>query len=559
MNKNILILLLALVGMSSQAQSWQWAQSFGGTQTDAGNSITTDLHGNVYVTGTYNATSIAFGNDTLTNATNKNFFVTKFNGNGNVLWTRGSTGNSKASGTSITTDLSGNVYVAGTFNSFIDTAIIFGNDTLANFGGTNGSTDIFIVKYDSSGTLLMAKKVGGKGSDVCTGIVLDNSGNIYVSGYFASGYTTTDSLVFGSTSLHANGVGNMFLLKFNSSINPVYAKTQTGNGQTQANSVATDSIGNVYVTGYYIDSAISFGSTTLPTPGNTSYVFLVKYNSAGTVMWAKGTGSSKNDNSYAVATNRLGQVFITGNFAATTVFGSYSLTNTATNSSYMFLACYDSLGNVLWAKSGSLGTYNFGYGLATDKTNNVYVTGLFEGGITFDSVTSISSGKGVFITKYNTNGNVFWAANAASSNPPIGYGIAVDSALNIYVTGITNGAVNFGNTSLPFYGVTDIFVAKLSNSLAGMNEVTKGEMKIIAYPNPSKGAFTLFTQNNVNGFRNHEIRLVDIFGRVVFSLKENNSTTEENINVSNLDNGIYFLEVVSNKEILGRGKIEILK
>ena len=414
MKRYLLLILLALIGLSLNAQSWQWAENINSGNAQAvPNSITTDIHGRVYVTGQYIADTIIFGNDSLINITSHNAYIVKYDNEGNVIWARGSQGNCKGYGSAIISDDSGYVYVTGYFNSAIDTAVIFGNDTLSN-PYQNNANDIYVIKYDSLGNIKWTKRAGGTGNDQSTGIAVDKTGNVYVSGFMNGSSYNNDSLTFGSSSIHFNGHGNMFLLKYSSAGIPVWAMTQGGVGLTEAHSVASDSIGNVYVTGTYINSAIIFGPDTLTAPGTNNYIFLTKFNSSGNVIWSKGMGSTSNngpDNALSVVTDRNGNVFISGSLKGTTTFGTYTLTVTG-GSTFMFIAKYDSSGTALWAKSGGLGTYNTGYGMITDPSNNVYVTGTYHNGISFDSTTSFPTGFGLFVVKYNSTGTVIWAKNA---------------------------------------------------------------------------------------------------------------------------------------------------
>ena len=561
MKRIIPFIVLVLIGFNGFAQSWQWAKNAGGQQTDASNSIATDIHGRIYITGSYTGDTLVMGQDSVINTTTHNAFITKYDAAGNVLWAKGSIGNSKAVGTAITTDKFGAVYVTGTFNSATDTAVIFGNDTLTNIAGNalSGTSDIFVIKYDSTGTILWARRAGGLGGDFSTGIAADNNGNIFVSGYMGSAYVAGDSLNFASSTLYFNGSGNLFLLKYTNAGTPVWARTQGGNGATMANGVATDSLGNIYVTGTYVDSAVTFGSTTLPYPALVHYMFLVKYTTSGSVIWAKSFGGAKDDNALCVATDHNFNVFISGYYKASTTFGTYTLTNTASGNAtyYMFIAKFDSAGTALWAKSGTLGTYNFGYGMTTDPMNNVYVTGIFEGGITFDSVTTIATGKGVYVVKYTPTGTVVWAKSAISANPALGYGIAIDAAMNLYVTGYTTGTVNFGIDTLAFHGVQDIFIAKLSNSNVGIPEIRMNTNGIALFPNPNHGDFTLTYRNLPS--TNSMILIYDMEGKLVSLNPLTDKEGMETIHVYNVLNGLYFWEVVSNSKAVGTGKMVILK
>jgi hypothetical protein len=155
-----------------------WAKSEGGTSYDEGYSVATDASGNVYVTG-YFISSITFGTTTLSNAGEEDMFIAKYDAAGTVLWAKSEGGTSNDYFRSVSTDASGNVYVTGYFYS---PTITFGTTTLTNAGGF----DIFIAKYDAAGNVLWAKSAGGTDDDLGYSVTTDASGNVYVTGSFDS-------------------------------------------------------------------------------------------------------------------------------------------------------------------------------------------------------------------------------------------------------------------------------------------------------------------------------------------------------------------------------------
>jgi hypothetical protein len=119
----------------------------------------------------------------------------------------------------------------------------------------------------------------------------------------------------------------------------------------------------------------------------------------------------------------------------------------------------------IWAKSAGGTTHqDYGFGVAVDSSGNAYITGLFQRTATFGNNTLTSHGTfGVFVAKLNTNSDWHWAKGAGETDPDDeGYGVAVDSNGNAYITGGFAGTATFGNITLTSQGDIDVFVAKLS-------------------------------------------------------------------------------------------------
>ena len=272
---------------------------------------------------------------------------------------------------SVATDNFGNVYACGFFYS---PTFIFSTDTLTNATINNDSMDIFLVKYDANGNVLWAKRAGGSSWDFGEAVTVDNWGNIYLTGYYWS-----ESIIFGSDTLHniqgALAVGDIFIVKYDSNGNELWAKSFGGNSNDAANCVTTDPSGNVYIAGLFQSDSITFGTTTLMNYGNNSpcQIFLTKLDSSGQVLWAKGVGGVMDDWLSAIKTDALGNLYIAGCYQSDSItFGTFTLINASANLINLYLAKYDTNGNVLWAK-GAGGVNNDGASSITiDASQNVF-------------------------------------------------------------------------------------------------------------------------------------------------------------------------------------------
>ena len=310
-----------------------WARSAGGTDADDGEAISLDAMGNVYVIGTFNSPTITFGSTTLTNAGSTfvcDFFIAKYDSDGNVLWAKRAGGTDDDIGWGIATDANGNSYVTGSFRS---SSITFGSTTLTN--NTTQYEDVFVVKYNSSGTVVWAKSYGGNSYDSGWGISVDGSGNSYVTGYFQS-----PTITFGSTTLtNVDNTGftrDFFIEKNDASGNPVWAKSGGGTDYDYGFGITTDTNGNSFVIGDFASASFQLGSYTFhnhDTINFTNDIFIAKYNSAGTILWADSYGGTNYDGAASICRDINGDIFITGSYASNSIsFGNNTITNSDTNS-----------------------------------------------------------------------------------------------------------------------------------------------------------------------------------------------------------------------------------
>ncbi len=361
-----------------------WARSAGGSNSDAGNALTTDNAGNVYVTGKFRSPSIAFDNTVLTNNTAYFFdvFLVKYSPNGSVIWAQEAGGDNDDIGMSLATNSNGNLFLTGTFKS---STITFGSHTLANMGV--GYEDIFLVKYDTSGNVIWLNTYGGAGVDGANKLVLDGSGNIYLAGSFAS-----PNLHFGNITLIRSSTYDMFVVKFDSTGMAIWANSAGTTSYNPAQNLCLDNSGNVFVTGYFEGATITFGLTTLTNSGTgTAEMFLVKYAHTGSVVWAKSAGGSSDEFGYGCIANG-NNVVVTGSFKSPSVtFGNITLMNRGSQD--MYIAEYDGAGNVVFAKTAGGSGWDVGMSVALDALQNLYVAGSYSSDtMAFDTDTLFGIG-----------------------------------------------------------------------------------------------------------------------------------------------------------------------
>jgi len=332
----------------------------------------------------------------------------------------------------------------------IATGFCYGQATFSGIQLTGyGANDIFLVKYDSQGNIQWAKSAGGKsfygdtGQNVCT----DNNGNIFVTGFFS------DSAHFDNYIISSSSNMNGFIAKYNPNGNCLWVNKASASSAF-CQDIATDNNGNCYVIGDFYDT-LYIGNTSIVSAGLKDSYF-AKFDPNGNFVWVKQIASDRSVYGYSIKTDTENNIIVNGCYERTVQLDNTTLVSNDTNC--IFLAKYTSDGNLLWAEAigGSVTT------LATDKLNNIYMTGYFYSEAHFGNLILTNIGNDdSFIAKCDKDGNWIWATSSGNDSPDTptwAHGISTDDAGNAYVIGYYQGTSHFGNDSITFSGITDIFV-----------------------------------------------------------------------------------------------------
>jgi len=252
----------------------QWYKTISGTLSEIPRAIAVDSSGNIYMFGYYRSTTpLSLGNGLdLPVSTGDDVFIVKYDTYGTAQWYKTIRGTSTDRGYDMAVDSSGNIYVTGYYRS--TTPVSLGNGL--NLPVSTGE-DVFIVKYNSSGTAQWFQTISGTSYDAGNAIAVDSGGNVYVTGYY---YSATPVSLGNGLNLPVPTIYDAFIVKYNSSGTAQWYKTISGTSSDAGNAIAVDSSGNIYVFGYYQSTtAVSLGNNLiLPVPSGRD-VFIVKYNS----------------------------------------------------------------------------------------------------------------------------------------------------------------------------------------------------------------------------------------------------------------------------------------
>ena len=322
---------------------------------------------------------------------------------------------------------------------------------------------------------LWAKQIGGTNSDLGFSIAVDNSGNVYTTGYF---WGTCDfDPGSGTYNLTSFAFDDIYISKLDAAGNFVWAKQMGGISGERGYSVAVDNNGNVYTTGYFwgtCDFDPGSGTYNLNS-GPYSAIFVSKLDAAGNFVWAKKMGGTGSDEGSYMVIDNNGNVYSTGQFSGVCDFdpgpGTYNLTSFGEVD--CFVSKLDASGNFVWATHmggpGSAG----GKSITVDNNENVYSAGIFSDTCDFDPGNGIynltSSGfHDIFVSKLDAAGNFVWAKQLGGTEYSDVSSVAVDNVGSVYTAGYFEGTCDFdptsGNYNLTSFGSSDIFISKLDAS-----------------------------------------------------------------------------------------------
>jgi len=527
MKKYILSLCVGLVIILpaiSLAQVWVARYNGPGNDLDYANAIALDNSGNIYVTGGSEGSG-----------TSGDFGTVKYDSSGVEQWVSRYNGPANAwdYARAIALDNSGNIYVTG------------------ESWGSGTYDDFATVKYDSSGVEQWVARYNGPANslDEASAIALDNSGNIYVTGWGLGSGTYHDyaTVKYNSSGVekwvaryngpansgdYANAIaldnsGNIYVtgmseglgtyndyatVKYDSSGVEKWVARYNGpaNNRDSASAIALDNSGNIYVTG------MSWGS------GTFSDYATVKYNSSGVEQWVARYNGPANawDDAYAIALDNSGNIYVTGGSGGSGTFSDYATVKYDSSGVEQWVARYNGPGN-----SG-----DYAYAIALDNSGNIYVTGESYGSGTdrdYATVKYNSSGVEQWVARYNGPGNYYDRTKA----------IALDNSSNVYVTGRSMGSG------------TGYDYATIKYSQVGVEEEVgsnKQETRLEIYQNPSRDKIDIrwqITENiernliiyNATGRLIKEFHITDhSFNRVTWDGRDNSG--------KKVPSGIYFLK-----------------
>jgi hypothetical protein len=356
---------------------------------------------------------------------------------------------------SVVADAAGNTYVTVSFSG----TVTLGPYTFASRGGH----DVVLVKYNSSGAVQWARRIGGPGDEMAGDVGLTQySGYVFVTGSFESGIQFGSYHGLDVSPLTSSGGSDVFVARYTASSGTLdWARKAGGSSDDNGYGLAVDGSDNVYVTGgFYGSIYFSFGFFAFPhISSGLSDIFLAKYSVDGTLQMSRRLGGTGTDYGLAVGIDKYnGEIYLTGGYSPV---ASPYITDVC-------VAKYNAAGTLLWNHvTGSPGTLDIGQDLVV-TASGAYVTGYFGNSINFGGPTLNSAGSSdAFVAHYYYNGgaSATWAKRFGGAKWDEGQSIT-EYIGGLYLGGTFIGSATFGHTTLNAAGGSadqDLYVARLFN------------------------------------------------------------------------------------------------
>lgn len=552
-----------------------------------------DSDGNHFVTGGFTG-NINIGEISLTSSGGYDFYIAKLDPNGNILWARSAAGSSDLAtkfsiegGIAIAVDKSGDCYVGGSFVKSMSFQSESGDTLVELTDGRNDNNinfEVFVAKYSSSGDLMWAQggnsgSIGslnnlGVGLNTVNCLILDNEDYPYIGGR----YSGTNFL---EAEVSPKGKGDIFVASLDPENGTPYWLSMTGTEEDDlALSLSVDHWGYINVLGSIGPGEITLPDTTLTYTNETGSgdTFIISYDINGKWYFASIIGGGEDIVANDIASDSIGNIYVTGEFSNTASFAGSDLTLVG-NDQFRdgYIAKYDLNGNALWVRQFGSIAETRGNRIVVDENSNSYIVGVFSNQAVFgvespNPVTLTSnSTSDMFIVKYDSSGNFIWVKQIdgsgtegldliASSDVPVStnpiqlmYSDKNDGEL--IISGDFNNVISLDNLSL----------SAIENSRSGFvaNLAVSGNATDIENSHPNLDHEFSLSQNYPNPFNPTttlnftlpiaEVVKIDIFnsiGQRVETLADTKFTSGKHQVVwdaRGMASGLYFYSISSGK------------
>ena len=530
----------------SQSPGFDWGVLCGGVSDDRSNDLAIDQSGNILTTGYFNIQGdFDPGEDIfLLNAVgDQDIYIQKLSPEGEFMWAVSIGSDASLEyGAGIGVDSENNVYVTGSFLNPTDFDPGEGEFIL----NPGPFMDAFLLKLDADGNFIWVKQFGGALQSFGEKLYVDHNDHLLVGGYFSGSvdFNPGDEIEERTSA----GQYDYYVVKIDPEGEFLWVATGGGTGYDYTYDVASDSVGNVFITGDFNTTA-NFdpenSDFSLTTNGNSDG-FVAKYSAGGNFLWARQVGGTSAEQLRSIACDNQGNAIITGRFNLTVDFdpGDGVLEIEAfMGSADAFVWKLDENGDLDWVKTFESEGSTEGMALCVDQSNNIFTAGELMESADFDTgsgelILESAGQDDVYVVKLDESGNTDWAYVFGGSSNQWVTGIVVSNGNQVVTAGLNGGTIDFDQGTDEFLingiGFGDVFIQ--SSQQPGSYVSNHNDFELSAYPIPTTDVLRIKSESKINSYR-----ILDIQGKTV--LDSSHSGYSLNLNVTFLPSGIYFISL----------------
>ena len=549
--------LFTLMALMLHGQfTYHHAFTMGNTTYESGQDIAVDADGNAYVAGTFTAWFDADpgpGTTILIPAGNDGFLA-KYNDAGALQWAFGigGTGFDAIYGVEV---MGSTVYVTGTYGS-VDADFDPGSGTATL--PYQGGADVFVARYDLTGTYISSLGIGGGDDDIAVDIEVDTNGDVAICGNFDSSDLDADPGA-GTELLSTAGGDDAFLIKYDASETLLFAHAFGGVGtldSDRAHGLHIAASGDIYVTGSFSSTGGDFdpgpGTVTLSSAGSID-IFISRFNAAGVLQWAQRIGDTGGDLGYGLATDNNGNLYFCGyaNSASIDLDPGPGVENFTSGVGQDIVAVkLDVDGIYQWGLRIGGGSSDIAFEVVIDDQQHLFLGGNFgDANVDFDpgpgSMLLSSSSvfeTDFFLAQFDLAGNFVDAFDVGGPDTDAIWSMACTPTGRLWVTGNTIGAVDAdpgaGTVLMDPFGGSDIFVGAYDHAHP-VGFLGSEFQQFTLHPNPATDVVTVGSSRPGRG----TLRMLATDGRVL--LEQHADAFPLELDLRDVPPGIHTLHVYS--------------
>ena len=511
MKKQHMILIVVLLTQFSisafaQAPLIQWQRSMGGTLAEFARHVMQTTDGG-YITIGYSEST---DGDVTGNLGSYDFWVTRQDSLGNLLWQKCLGGSATEAAYSNEQTSDGGNLIAGDTRS---------NDS--DVTGNHGGRDFWIVQIDTAGNIQWQKCLGGSQDDYGTAAKQTSDG-----GYILGGFSySNDGDVTGHHGPSTRS--DMWIAKLDSARNITWQKSLGGSESEYANSIIMTNDGGYIAAG---QTNSSDGDVTGFHGGTGTDYWVVKLDSMGNIQWQKCYGGTASDIASDIKQTNDGGYVVAGQ----------SRSNNGDVTGLHFWEDYwvvkiDSLGNIQWQKCLGGSFYDYAYSIQQTVDGGYVVAGNTDsndGDVTGNHGTS-----DCWIVKLDSTGNIQWQKCYGGTSTDAAYCVQQTGDLGYVIAG-SSGSSD-GDATLN-QGFGDYWIVKLYPDFPSLTPGTELFSDLIIFPNPATNQLAVRSMKEAI----EKIDIYNVLGERIFNKQLSTSSLElQTIDVSQLTTGIYFVKV----------------